>query len=55
MNYLHLAGEHPVSDDAYARFFIENGGDPRFIELGFGTWASSVLSLCFCGERCKGG
>lgn len=44
MNYARLesAGKHDKT--AYARAFIKHGGDPSWIEMGFGTWAQHAES-----------
>jgi hypothetical protein len=44
MNYARLENPGaPVGAD-YARAFIESGGDPSWIGMGFGTWAAHVES-----------
>ncbi len=44
MNYAKLESDRPPDAAAYARAFIEAGGDPSWIEMGFGTWASHAAS-----------
>ncbi len=44
MNYTKLESGRPPDAAAYARAFIESGGDPSWIEMGFGTWASHAES-----------
>ena len=44
MNYAKLESDRPPDAVAYARAFIEAGGDPSWIEMGFGTWASHTES-----------
>ncbi len=46
LNYRRLSGmtEQQMSDEQYARRFIESGGDPGFASMGFGTWRSHAQS-----------
>jgi len=44
MNYARLENPGAPDDAAYARAFIEHGGDPSWIAMGFGTWAGHVES-----------
>lgn len=45
MNYARLEGGGRAPDGAaYARAFIEHGGDPAWIGMGFGTWAGHCES-----------
>lgn len=44
MNYARLEGNRTPDAAAYARAFIEAGGDPAWIEMGFGTWVSHAAS-----------
>lgn len=44
MNYTRLESSRTPDAAAYAKRFIEAGGDPSWIEMGFGTWASHAES-----------
>lgn len=46
LNYRRLSGmtKEQMSDEQYARKFIEAGGDPGFRAMGFGTWRSHAES-----------
>lgn len=44
MNYAKLENPGSFDDAAYARAFIEQGGDPAWIGMGFGTWAAHAES-----------
>jgi hypothetical protein len=50
MNYARLEGVGPSSDAAYARAFIEQGGDPGWLRMGFGTWAEHAASWMETGR-----
>ena len=41
----------PDSFSKYVDSYIASGGDPRWIELGMGTWQDNVLSWRAFGER----
>lgn len=46
LNYVRMAGyiSALTSDEDYARQFIAAGGDPSWIQYGFGTWDQHALS-----------
>lgn len=44
LNYARLESPSPPDGAAYARAFIERGGDPSWIGMGFGAWAEHVES-----------
>ena len=44
LNYARLAQATQLDAAAYASTFIDNGGDPTWIEMGFGTWAQHAES-----------
>lgn len=44
MNYARLEGAGAPDGAAYARAFIEHGGDPAWDRMGFGTWAGHLES-----------
>ncbi|GJM18567.1 MAG: sulfotransferase [Phycisphaeraceae bacterium] len=46
LNYRRLAGadEQAMPAAAYAKTFIARGGDPQWLEQGFGTWADHARS-----------
>ena len=44
MNYARLENPGALDDAAYARAFIEHGGDPSWIQHGFGSWRAHVES-----------
>lgn len=44
MNYARLESGRGPDAAAYVRRFLEAGGDPSWIEMGFGTWASHAES-----------
>ena len=44
LNYARLEQATQPDTAAYARAFIDNGGDPAWIKMGFGTWAQHAES-----------